>query len=236
MRYVQVQFSLKFEPQVRIRRGVNQIKDALCEYYGPAQMTPIPDEFAPEAPRIILYSKNGHSQLCFSQISVDLTVNFDEAYWENFNLTKEYMMQRLNILPELLDKIHIQEFCFLGLSYNIHLNTENQTAVEYMIDLLKPEENKNEIYEASRRITLVQDNTFFINQQIGVFREYQGSNIPDLMNLQNAKMTTEGVNLVLDVNNRYGYQRSGALQKADMVHSLVVKIYELIECALSKWR
>lgn len=56
------------------------------------------------------------------------------------------------------------------------------------------------------------------------------------MNLQNAKMTTEGVNLVLDVNNRYGYQRSGALQKADMVHSLVVKMYELIECALSKWR
>lgn len=100
----------------------------------------------------------------------------------------------------------------------------------------KKSQMKNEIYEASRRITLVQDNTFFINQQIGVFREYQGSNIPDLMNLQNAKMTTEGVNLVLDVNNRYGYQRSGALQKADMVHSLVVKMYELIECALSKWR
>ena len=38
----------------------------------------------------------------------------------------------------------------------MRLNTEKQTAVEYMIDLLKPEENKNEIYEASRRITLFQ--------------------------------------------------------------------------------
>lgn len=145
-------------------------------------------------------------------------------------------MERLNILPELLDKIGIQEFCFLGLSYSIHLNTENQSAVEYMVDLLKPEEDKGKSYEASRRITLVRDNAFFINQQIGVFREYQGSNIPDLMNFQTAKMTTEGINQVLDVNNRYGYQRSSALLKTDTVHSLTVKMYELIEDALSKWR
>ncbi len=58
MEYVQAQFSLKFEPQIRIRRYANQIEDFLQQYYGTPQTMPIPDEFAAEAPRIIINSKN----------------------------------------------------------------------------------------------------------------------------------------------------------------------------------
>lgn len=34
MEYVQAQFSLKFEPQIKIRRSINQIEDFLVENYG----------------------------------------------------------------------------------------------------------------------------------------------------------------------------------------------------------
>ena len=227
---------MKFQPQTRIRRGVNQIEDALNEHYGPAEMTPIPDEIAPEAPRIILRSKHGHSQISFSQISVDLTIDFDDKYWEDFGATQRYIVDRISILRELLKRINIESFCFAGLSYNIHLDTKNRSPVLYAADLLALETDHKNICEISRRITSIEEDMFFVNQQIGTFKEYQGFNIPDLMNIQNSRLTAEGVGVVLDVNNRYEFQRTGNLRKIGELDGIVTKIYCLIERALKEWR
>lgn len=236
MKFMQALFSLKYEPQIRIRRSVNQIEDALSDHYGPAEMPPLPDEFAPEVPRIILHSKNGHSQISFSQISVNLTVDFDDKYWEDFAATKIYILERLQILMELLKVIDIQQFCFAGLSYNIHLDTAEHSSVPYMVDLLKLGTSSQNIYEASRRMTMIEDNAFFINEQVGTFKEYQTAGIPELMNKQNSKLTAEGVNLVLDINNRYEFQQISHLRSIDEFHDIITKIYELIEHTLTKWR
>lgn len=236
MKYMQALFSLKYEPQMRIRRSVNQIEDALSEHYGLAEMPPLPDEFAPEVPRIILHSKYGHSQISFSQISVNLTVDFDDKYWEDFEATKRYILERLQILMDLLKVINIHQFCFAGLSYNIHLDTTEHPSVQYMVNLLELGTSSENIYEASRRMTMIEDNTFFINEQVGTFKEYQTAGIPELMNKQNSKLTAEGVNLVLDVNNRYEFQQNSDLRSIDEFHDIITKIYELIERTLTNWR
>lgn len=238
MEYVQALFSLKFEPQIRIRRNANQIEDFLEEYYGTPQTMPIPDDFAAEAPRIILNSKNGHSQISFSQISVDLTVNFDGEYRTDFGLAKEYMLQRLNILKDLLKEIDITTFYFAGISYNVHLNTRGKTPTEYMAGLLNEEISGTDLYEASKRIAMVEDKTFFVNEQIGTFKEYQskGTSIPDLLDFKNNKLVSEGVNLVLDVNNRYEYLLNGTSKPLDDYETVITKVYEIIERDLAKWR
>lgn len=53
MKFVQAQFSLKYDLHPKIRRSVNDIEDFLQQHYGAPQTMPLPDEFAPEAPRII---------------------------------------------------------------------------------------------------------------------------------------------------------------------------------------
>ena len=68
MKFMNAQFSLKFEPQRRIRRSINDIEDLLEQYYNVPQLSPLPDDFAADAPRIILNSKHGHSQIIFSTI------------------------------------------------------------------------------------------------------------------------------------------------------------------------
>ena len=72
MMSVQAQFSLKYEPQIKIRRSANDIEDFLQQYYGTPQTMPLPDEFAPEAPRIVLYSKNGIVKLVFHRFQLIL--------------------------------------------------------------------------------------------------------------------------------------------------------------------
>ena len=87
---------------------------------------PIPDEFAPEAPRIVLYSKNGHSQISFSQISVDFIVSFDNDFVSDFNKTREYIQERVSLIIDLLKKIGINEYLFCGITYNARLDIEEK--------------------------------------------------------------------------------------------------------------
>ena len=126
MKFVQAQFSLKYDLHPKIRRSVNDIEDFLQQHYGAPQTMPLPDEFAPEAPRIILYSKNGHSQISFSQISVDLIVNFDSDFLNDFLKTQEYIQERITLIIELLKRINIHEYLFCGVTYNARLDIGEQ--------------------------------------------------------------------------------------------------------------
>lgn len=238
MDYVQAQFSLKFEPQIRIRRSANQIEDILVEYYGTPQTMPIPDDFAAEAPRIILNSKGGHSQISFSQISVDLTVNFDGEYRNDFELTKQYLLQRLDILKNLLKEIDINGYYFLGISYNIHLDTDGKTPNQFMADILGGSMNESDLYEASKRVATVKDGKYFLNEQVGTFKEYQnkGNSIPNLLDFTNSILVAEGVNLSLDVNDRYQYLSNGQTKNIDVSGETILDIYNIIENDLVKWR
>ena len=132
MKFVQAQFSLKYEPQLKIRRSANDIEDFLQQHYGTPQTMPLPDEFAPEAPRIILYSKNGHSQISFSQISVDFIVNFDNEFMNDFSKTREYIQERITLIIELLKKININEYLFCGVTYNARLDIGEQRPIDYI--------------------------------------------------------------------------------------------------------
>ena len=238
MEFVQAQFSLKFEPQIRIRRNVNQIEDFLEQYYGAPKTMPIPDEFAAEAPRIILNSKNGHSQVSFSQISVDFTVNFDSDFKNDFDLTKEYILKRIDILKRLLREIDISNYYFGGITYNVHLDTQGSSNTGYIKKILgNSAEKENNIYEAMQKIAVVVEDKYFINQQISTYKEYQrnGNVIPNLINFLNSKLVEEGVNLSLDINNRYEYLYTGKETNIENLDKLIIKLYELTEQKLKEW-
>lgn len=207
MKFVQAQFALKYEPQIKIRRAANDIEDFLQHYYGPPQTMPLPDEFAPEAPRIILYSKNGHSQISFSQISVDFTVNFDNEFLNDFKKTQEYIRERISLIIELLKIIKIKEYLFCGISYNIRLEIGTQKPIDFIKKYLGGCIPQDGLYEASQNLASVRDDKFFINQQIGTYKEFQGrqGDVPNLFEIGNGTVISEGVSLVLDINNRYQY-------------------------------
>ncbi len=239
MRFVQAQFSLKYEPQIKIRRSVNKIEDFLEKYYGTPQTVPIPDEFAAEAPRIILDSKNGHSQISFSQISVDFTAKFDGEFAEDFGKTKEYVLNRLKILKELLENININQYYFCGITYNVHLDLKGERPIDYIKQCIGGEILKEQnLYEASQRIALVENDSFFVNQQIGTFREYQGkgNSIPNLVDFATSRLVAEGVNVTLDINNRYAYLCEGRARELSEFEEVVSEVYNKLEHNLEKWR
>jgi hypothetical protein len=62
-RYIQNSFSIIF-PRVRdIRRRINAFEDLLQSEYTQPQVISVPDDFAPEVPRIIFESQHRYSQI-----------------------------------------------------------------------------------------------------------------------------------------------------------------------------
>jgi hypothetical protein len=130
------------------------------------------------------------------------------------------------------------QFYFFGLTYNVHLDTNGKKPADYIKELvggsIASEEN---LYEASQRIALVEDERFFINRQIGTYKEYQGkgSNIQNLLDFTNSRIIDEGINVTLDINNRYAYLVSGNSTNMDNFKDDLLSIYDKIECNLKRW-
>lgn len=237
MKFVQAQFSLKYEPQLKIRRSANDIEDFLQQHYGTPQTMPLPDEFAPEAPRIILYSKNGHSQISFSQISVDFIVNFDNEFMNDFSKTREYIQERITLIIELLKKININEYLFCGVTYNARLDIGEQRPIDYIKKYLGGDIPHDDLYEASQNIACVKDGKFFVNQQIGTYKEFQGRPgvVPNLFEIGNSAIVSEGISLVLDINNRYRYVYQNKKNSISECLADVDTIFSLLIENISRW-
>lgn len=239
MKFLNAQFSVKFEPQIHIRRNANKIEDILSDYYCVPQIFPIPDDFVADAPRIILSSKYGHSQVIFSQIAVDITVNFDGDFTYDFMKTKSYTKERIALIKDLLLSIGIEQYYFCGIAYKFQINTMGFSSIEYLKRLVKDEINEDEnVCDIAQRISTVLDNKFFINRQTGLYREYSGngSSIPDLFVLSNNEIIADGVSVLLDVNDRHRYIQSGCNISVDSLMLSVSEIYEILENQLNRWR
>ncbi|MBR0092923.1 MAG: hypothetical protein IJP92_14620 [Lachnospiraceae bacterium] len=237
MEFVQAQFSLKFEPRIRIRRDANAIEDFLNERYGPPQTIPMPDDFAAEAPRIILTSKYGHSQISFSQLSVDFTVGFDRDYRVDFGKTKHYITERLELVRGVLEQIGIADFYYCGITYNAHIDTNGLSTENYIREKISiPADQSAQLYEALQRTAIVIDDKLFYNEQIGTYKEFQNAGPPSLMTVNNSQLVSEGVNLMVDVNNRYEFMKSGSKTPIADYTGLISVFYSVIEKAIEKWR
>ncbi|MBR3414623.1 hypothetical protein IKG73_01215 [Candidatus Saccharibacteria bacterium] len=237
--FISAQFVAKFDSEDKIRRRLNEIEDKFSEHYGAPQTIPLPDDFTPDAPRIILTSKNNHSQIVFSQMSVGLNVNFDNEYINNYGKTKEYINDRIATIEELLKSISIDTFMFCGLSYNFRIKHGENTPKDFVAGYIKYNavHEKEELFDASWQRSMVYDHEFFVNERMDVQRSYEGQNtqLPDLLKLSNKNMDGDGVVVSIDINNRFSYMADGEKRKTEDLKSAATFIYSLMEQKIQKW-
>src|SRR5215213_5074766 len=102
-RYIQNSFSIIFPRVHDIRRRANAFEDLLRGEYGQPQIISVPDEFAPEVPRIIFESEHRYSQIVISQVSIALNVTYSVDYQIDATKRNPYLVERINSLFALLD-------------------------------------------------------------------------------------------------------------------------------------
>ncbi len=237
MNLINAQFSIKFSDSINVRRRANDIEDALAEHYGNLQILPIPDNFAAEAPRVILTSKNGHSSVAISLISVDLNVNFDGNFVNAFDKTREYVTNRAQMLVDLLSKLGVKGYCYCGVIYNFTIDAK-EPPVEYMGKLLGGfgKVDGGDIYDALWRKTVTRGD-LFINEQVGIDKHFDGVDvpIPELVDFANNRAVDERIVTTLDINNRFRYLQSGNTNSLEEFSLSIDSVYSLMDEMYSKW-
>jgi hypothetical protein len=148
-----------------------------------------------------------------------------------------YIIQRLEILKELLIKIGIKSYYFCGIIYNVHFNDINQRPVDYVKKFLAVDVANENLYDASQHTAIIREDRFFVNQQIGIYRKYSNKNgsIPALFEIRGNNIESEGIAFSIDINNRYHYIQNGASEEMMALSDEILDIFKLMKEYLDKW-
>ena len=225
-----INVSLKFPYKEKIRRLSNDIEDLFSSLYNQPTVLPVPDEIEPMIPRITLNSKNGHSSINFSQVSIDFVVNFDDNYRYDYNMCEAYIKERMSLIHEFLKKSEIESIYYIGLTTQIRYVEES---VQDEIALLKESYltgfDTENLYDYNQKITLLDNDEYFNNITIGNYRDYAGeiinSHIAAIVSFEKAKVHQKGIFVILDINNRYKYTIKGQSTPTESLDSVFEKIY-----------
>jgi hypothetical protein len=137
-----------------------------------------------------------------------------------------------------LEKIGIYDYYFCGINYNVRLDIDKQKPIDYIKQFLKPDFINDNLYDAAQHTAIIKDDKYFINQQIGTYKEYRNKtgSIPALFDLADNNIVSEGISLVIDINNRYQYiQKSKSLPTSNLSND-VKYILDLMDESLKKWK
>ena len=164
----------------------------------------------------------------------------DDWGWvaDNYENAKHYIGRRIQLLRKVLSDMRVNEYYYFGLTYTIHIDNVAQSPIEQIRTLLGGNLiQKGNLYEVMQRVATLEDNKFFVNQQISTFKEYQsnGVNNPNLLDFSNSKLVAEGVSVSLDVNNRYAFLNKGSNTKMQEFDDDFLKIIDLIEKNMKKF-
>lgn len=240
MEFINSQFSITFDRKEDIKRMANDIEDSFSSHYENIQILPIPDNFTPSAPRIIMTSKHGHSQIVFTQISVIFDVKYDNNYSKDSQKIKDYIKERYHEISEALPKIGIFNCLYCGLTHQLKIDREdNIPPVDYITNSMHFPVSaypNSHVYDAFLSYTTAWDN-YFINEQLSVVKKYDESNntIPELARFSEDKVSDEKLMLMLDVNNRMQYFQTGKNIEVEELTNIFSSIYDISSERIAKW-
>jgi hypothetical protein len=226
-----INVSLKFPFKEKIRRLSNDVEDLFVGLYHQPTVLPVPDDIEPMIPRITLNSKNGHSTINFSQISIDFVVKFDDNYRYNYDKCEDYIQERMILVHKFLEKAGIDTIYYIGVTTQIRfIGDSPKNEVELLKNTYLKQFEIDNLYDYNQKITLLENDEYFYNVTIGNYRDYIGEiingQIPAIVSFEKAKVNRKGIFVILDINNRFKYTNKGISTKTESLDKVFEKIYK----------
>jgi len=211
-KFISTTLNIFFPRQLKIRHNVFEFEEAWKEKYNtPPLMAPIGDEMEPAIPRFTFTSKQGHSQINVSQITLALNVRYDENFCQDFEKCQNYVLERLELSLPIIEKITGNKFCYAGLINKIHYISEEKTDEQILKSLsekfLSRDNYDDHIHDLSLKYTVQKKNKNYINLTISNVRNFSidGAEYIKPISLADSVAKDFGIQVILDVNDRRAY-------------------------------
>jgi hypothetical protein len=183
----------------------------------------------PLVPRLRYFSKNGHSSLELSSVSAQVMTKIDNVYEHDYGKISEYCGTRQTILETAIGKFS-KKIKYVGFSVKLHKSfkvTEHGKTSESVGKIINTFYNsralmgKSEpIEETSFKVAFIENQRYFMNFQASNYRTYtmvfEGFELgkppvnPIMFanpSLKDWKVDDEGIEIFLDANNKFMYER-----------------------------
>ncbi len=225
-RYIGNSFNVTFSRQPAIRRMANDFEDKLEGQYFQPQIIPVPDDLDPNVPRMIFGSKHGFSQIIVSQINLLLSVTYSPDWQLDISKGRQYLLDRVSILFELLDIIEDAELCFCGLTTLVRLPSEMDadTILGDMAKLCKGNLDIQDLHDVQIKTTTVISNLFFSNMTLRNYRIWKLGGNQEISRLPREKVLEQGIEIEGDFNDRYKFNEDPSYSSSqDIIEDIIDK-------------
>ena len=239
-KYIRNSFGISFQRQPDIRRNANKFEDILQEHYFQPQIIPVPDDLAPEVPRIIFGSQHGFSQIIVSQINVTLNVEYSLDWQEDISKGKKYLMDRVPILFKLLEIFEEANPHFCGLVTLVRLSAkaefDEDTVLNSMTSFLHGNTSTEGLHDILLKTTTIVSGQFFNNITLKNYRLWKTEGRQDvLQRLSRGEVFEHGIEIVGDFNDRYRFnENKGYFSSQDMVEKIIGEALSEMHMAIKK--
>jgi hypothetical protein len=214
-KYLQNSFIIVFSRKTSIRKNVFDFEAKLEEWYKQPQVISVPDEISPDTPRMIFTSKHGHSEIHISQLNFVLNVNYSLDWQFDIYKSKEYILNEVSILYELLNFLGEESAYFCGFTTVVNIPTQkrnNELLAPHIYNLFCKEAtpSNSDIYEFQLRTSKVIEKEFFSNINIQNYRTWNFDGLVEggvegIAKMSNKCIVESGIQIVVDFNNRYAF-------------------------------
>jgi hypothetical protein len=205
--------SLVYPRQKTIRRFANDLEDVLQGDYSQPQTFGIPDDFDPEAPRMVFPSNHGFSSIVVSQIAMSLTVNYSEDWQLDYTKGRDYLREKTGKLFDMYRALQksgtetIPQFFGMASVARVRALVSDDRIIGSICASLGINIPKQNAHEIQHKWTTVEENMFFSNVLIQNYRQWNMElTTSGLVGLRAADAAERGIQVTGDYNDRFAYQ------------------------------
>jgi hypothetical protein len=206
-RYIQNSFKIAFQSQVEIQSKTDEFEYILKDYYNRF----MPDESKPDLRHswkgLVFISKHGFSKIIISQRKITLNVSYSKAYQNDFQKGKQYILERMPLLFELLNVIDRMKPRSYGLVTQVRISSNaNINAMIYHVHhLFLKNTSSADLSEIQLKMTNVISDQFLSSITLKNYRidKFQR----EIQSYSNANAVKWGI--AIDGDYRYVFSRQG---------------------------
>jgi hypothetical protein len=207
-----------FARQVHVRREANRFEDALSTFFSAPQVVPIPDDFQPEIPRLVMTSPHGHSVLEVSQRHASLKTSYDGEFSSDFGRCRTYLSERIGAIYPLVEVISKGDVNFSGISLKVEFPLPSDSAtLQWITDRFVKVKATQEVFDHAEKFTFVTDDLFYVNLSVLNYRQYSGAAPEGRAVPAYLSLVESGLAVILDVNDRHGFNTKKEYQSAAQI-------------------
>ena len=196
-----------------IRKKAFDFEDFLDDFKEPF-IVPLPDNFSPDAPRIIFQTPHGHSTLTISQTNFSLKTGYDNGWEYDIEKCLDYIRNRAESIYTMVTENDITIF-YIGIIFDYYVPIENSNQSMRILSEKFLNQNLNlngisrkDITDLNLKLTTEINSKFYRNFHFNTYKSYESREATN-QSLANFDIREEGIRIRIDVNDRKAFNIDG---------------------------